>query len=198
MISTRFAVGAGQVLAAVAACLLGGCAAPPALSAPAAPVAAAPASHTVPPGPIRPAEVLPPARPIGLRAPSIGLRTDSVTEPAAGTPAGALSAGWPVRSAPPTVISAGPERDGGPAGFAGLADLGPGAQVTVHRDDDTTAVFEVYLVERFAAGAFPAERVHRATPNSELRLIAADAVEQAVDGPAETVVVFGRLVGVRE
>ena len=122
-----------------------------------------------------------PAFPVRLVVPAVGV--DAVLTGAGLDPAGALVppadpavAGWytggPVPGETgPAVIAGHVDWAGAPAVFAGLADLGPGAEVLVERADGSTERFTVTRVTRYPKDAFPAAAVYGPTPDAQLRLI---------------------------
>ncbi|MGH3341839.1 MAG: sortase domain-containing protein, partial [Carbonactinosporaceae bacterium] len=59
----------------------------------------------------------------------------------------------------------------GPAIFYTLADLSPGAEITVRRADGWDAVFELERVERYPRTSFPSERVYRRSGPPALHLL---------------------------
>jgi hypothetical protein len=195
----------GAVLALTGG-LLAGCGAP-AAPVPDTPLVAAPAAD--PTGPVRPASVLPPARPVAVAAPSIDMHTGTVVDLGLDpggvleVPPDAHTAGWSTLGPSPggtgpAVIAAHVDHSGRPGVFARLPELVAGEQVAVRRDDGTEAVFAVYRVERYPRTAFPADRVFGATPGAELRLITWGGVfDRGIGRHPDNVVAFGRLVGVR-
>ncbi|MGW6458667.1 class F sortase [Streptomyces sp. NPDC055078] len=85
----------------------------------------------------------------------------------------------------------------GPAVFYLLGSLARGSRVEVLREDGRTAVFTVYGVETHPQRGFPAERVYRDGPDSELRLITCGGGFSERTGYDGNVVVFARLTGTR-
>ena len=59
----------------------------------------------------------------------------------------------------------------GPAVFARLRDLQPGAEVVVARADGSRITFVIDRVEQHPKNAFPTEKVYGPTPDATLRLI---------------------------
>lgn len=198
--------------------VLAGCGTPtalgPSVHGPAAdvtvvPLAVAPQAPELTPAPVRPVGLLEQARPVGLSVPAVGIGTGPMTAlhvDAGGllrAPAEAATAGW--SSLGPTPGAQGPavvlghvELDGAPGVFARLAELAPGDEVGVHRDDGTEAVFTVYRTERFARARFPVDEVYGDTPDPELRLITTGGVFARSDGEhSDNLVVFARLRGTR-
>ncbi|MEU5089260.1 class F sortase [Streptomyces sp. NPDC021356] len=85
----------------------------------------------------------------------------------------------------------------GPAVFYGLGALKKGNHVEIHREDGTTAVFEVYGVEVFEKSDFPGDRVYGSKGTPELRLITCGGDYTKQTGYQGNVVVFARLAEVR-
>ena len=71
----------------------------------------------------------------------------------------------------PAIIAAHVGSKSGPAVFARLKDLRPGAEAVVTRRDGSRIVFVVDRVERHPKNAFPTASVYGPTPDSTLRLI---------------------------
>ncbi|WP_232839323.1 class F sortase [Streptomyces triticisoli] len=82
----------------------------------------------------------------------------------------------------------------GPAVFAGLGQLKPGAFVDITRADGTVARFEVDSVETFSKADFPDDQVYADTPSPELRLITCGGTyDRARQDYQANVVVFAHL-----
>ena len=79
--------------------------------------------------------------------------------------------------------------------FYDLPRLVEGDEVTVTREDGSTAVFEVYDSETFAKDAFPTRAVYYPVPDAELRLITCHEGDDASSPYPNNYVVFARLVG---
>ncbi|GAA5126101.1 class F sortase [Pseudonocardia adelaidensis] len=195
--SRALAALAGVAVAALAAC---GTPAP----GPAVPAVApaAPVESVAPPPPT------PPTTPVELTVPAIDVHTGPLLElgidadGALEVPPDAATAGWfglaPAPGSPgPAVIAGHVDYAGAPGVFRRLGELAAGAEVRVARADRSTAVFAVYLVERYAKARFPTERVYGDTADAELRLITCGG---AFDGRSghyqDNVVAYGRLVRV--
>jgi sortase (surface protein transpeptidase) len=71
----------------------------------------------------------------------------------------------------PAIIVAHVNSKSGPAVFAHLRDVQPGAEVVVTRADGSRIVFVVDRVERHPKNAFPTAEVYGPTPDATLRLI---------------------------
>jgi hypothetical protein len=118
--------------------------------------------------------------PTRLRVPAIGvdtklelLRLDKRGE--LETPRDYADAGWFAGGAAPgdvgpAVIAGHVNNRNGPAVFARLHELTPGAEVEVDRGGQTVR-FHVVAVDRYPKDAFPTEKVYGPTPDAELRLI---------------------------
>lgn len=208
----RTVVTAAGALAVGVAALLGGCGddpePPPApAAAPAAPLAAVP---TLPaPAPAEPAPVRPASHLTSLSAPAIGVRTGPLMElgldgdGALEVPPDAVTAGWfELSPSPgevgPAVIAGHVDYRGASGVFARLDELAPGDEVSVQRDDGSTAVFDVYRVERYPKSGFPTEQVYGDTAGPELRLITCGGVfDRGTGHYLDNVVAYARLVGMR-
>ncbi|WP_377015122.1 class F sortase [Arthrobacter sp. GCM10027362] len=136
---------------------------------------------------------------IGLNSPimRLGQRSDLSLEVPPGD-AGA-PAGWYVNS--PTPGARGPSVmlghvnsiEGAPGVFARLRELAPGDAVRVEREDGSSAVFEVFAVEKYAKDAFPALRVYGNTNRAELRLITCDGYDPQTGKFDDNLVVYAAL-----
>lgn len=87
------------------------------------------------------------------------------------------------------------DTDDGPAAFAGLGSLRPGAAVRVTREDGVTARFIVDSVEQHPKSSFPSERVYGRTRSPQLRLITCGGRYTKSDGYDSNIVVFAHLTG---
>jgi hypothetical protein len=151
-----------------------------------------------------PAGRLDQARPTALVVPAIDVALPALAElhgDAGGVlrmPADVAGAGWSTLG--PTPGARGPAVIVGDAAgpFGRLAELVPGDEVTVVREDGTRVVFTVHRVERFARAAFPGDEVWGDTTAAELRLVTAGGVFDRGGAPESgNVVAFARLAGVR-
>jgi sortase (surface protein transpeptidase) len=128
-----------------------------------------------------PAAARPPALPVELTIPAIGVRTSLIhlgLEPNGSlqVPASTTVAGWYTGSPRPgavgsSVIAAHVDSVSGPAVFYRLGTLRPGERVYVSRADGTMAVFGITRVQTYAKHAFPTAEVYGPAPDPELRLI---------------------------
>ncbi|MFF4792720.1 class F sortase [Streptomyces sp. NPDC001276] len=82
----------------------------------------------------------------------------------------------------------------GPAVFAELDSLEPGAVVNITRADGTVARFKVDSIDAFSKAHFPDDRVYADTATPQLRLITCGGkFDRAKGGYQENVVVFAHL-----
>ncbi|WP_445529797.1 class F sortase [Streptomyces cyslabdanicus] len=82
----------------------------------------------------------------------------------------------------------------GPAVFAELPSLEPGAVVDITRADGTVARFKVDAIDSFSKAAFPDDKVYADTATPQLRLITCGGkYDRAKDGYQDNVVVFAHL-----
>ncbi len=188
---------------AMAAGLFGG-------SSAAGPPRAEPSGAALPsttPGPA-PAEAepltLPRSVPLRLRIPSIdvdsdlmslGLQKDGTLE----VPPGAFPAGWFTGAPTPgelgPAIIAGHVRFKTPGVFERLTELRRDDEISVAREDGSSAVFVVTRVERFAKAAFPTRKVYGNIDHAGLRLITCGGLDASTNKFDENVVVFAELKG---
>ncbi|SDQ78006.1 class F sortase [Quadrisphaera sp. DSM 44207] len=198
------------------AALAGQTPAPPAPPAPgAAPVAApvvapAVAQHQVAVSSAAAgATVLARAAPVSVSVPSVGVRSPRLEtlglqdDGSLQVPVDDALAGW-YEHAPtpgelgPAVIAGHVDSREGPAVFYRLAEVRPGAEVVVAREDGSRAVFVVERVEQHPKDDFPTAEVYGTTDHPALRLITCGGDFDASSGHYESnVVVFARLVAVR-
>jgi sortase (surface protein transpeptidase) len=186
------------VLVGVAVAVLAACGAP-------APGAAVPAT---PMETAAPQSAASPATPVELTVPAIDVHAGPLldlgidTAGALEVPPDAVTAGWftlgPTPGSPgPAVIAGHVDYKGVPGVFQRLGELAPGDEVTVARADGSAAVFETYLVERYAKAQFPTERVYGNTAGPELRLITCGgAFDSRIGHYQDNVVAWARLVRV--
>lgn len=154
---------------------------------------------------------LPPARPVLLTMPAIGVQ--SRLGEVGRTPSGAVAApplyerpseaAWFRFSATPgargaAIIVGHVDDYRGPAVFFELGAVRPGARVTVRRSDGTLAIFRVDGVRRYAKARFPSRLVYGSSATPTLRLITCGGpFDAATHHYVDNVVVFASLVGVR-
>lgn len=180
---------------------------PPAGAAPSTPPAGQVAADARPggAGAERPA-VLPRSSPVHLAIAGTGVDADVVTTRRAD---GSLPVALPGRPMQLVWDAGGPapgERGAavlvghldsadGPAAFAGLGGLRAGARVRADRADGRTARFEVYAVERYAAGGVPDAFLLGDTSSGsgpQLRLVARGGTWTDDSGDDSTVVAYAR------
>lgn len=151
--------------------------------------------------PVRPVRVEIPA--LGVSVPLVDLALDSGGKLGVPDPADRDLAGWYRDGVAPgspgtAVVVAHVDTPTGPAAFAGLDTLRPGARVDVRRADGTTAGFRVYAVDEFEKRDFPSARVYGPSKDAQLRLLTCGgAYDPAAGGYQSNVVAFARLVSVQ-
>ncbi|MCX4770574.1 class F sortase [Streptomyces sp. NBC_01260] len=168
-----------------------------------APTAAAPLPAA------RPA-ALPAARPVridipglGVSAPLVDLTLDSRDKLGVPDPADRNLAGWYRDGVTPgspgnAIVVAHVDTPTGPAAFAGLDALPPGATVDVRRADRKIATFRVYAIEEYEKNDFPSTHVYGPTKDAQLRLLTCGgAYDRSAGGYQSNVVAFARLASVR-
>ncbi|WP_406453601.1 class F sortase [Streptomyces sp. NBC_00876] len=157
-----------------------------------------------------PAAPLPSSRPVrvdipglGVSAPLVDLTLDSRRKLGVPDPAERNLAGWYRDGVTPgspgnAVVVAHVDTPTGPAAFAGLDTLRPGATVDVRRADRTVATFRIYAIEEFEKDDFPSTRVYGPTKDAQLRLLTCGGVyDPAAGGYQSNVVAFARLMSVK-
>lgn len=139
---------------------------------------------------------------LGVDAPLVDLTLDSRGRLGVPDPAERNLAGWYRDGVAPgspgtAVVVAHVDTPTGPAAFAGLDSLAPGATVDVRRADRTVAAFRIYAIEEFEKRDFPSARVYGATEDAQLRLLTCGgAYDPAAGGYQANVVAFARLVSI--
>jgi Sortase domain len=151
--------------------------------------------------------VLPKSNPVAVSIPSIGVQSRLVglgLDPhgAMEVPKNPAEAGWFTRGPTPGALGpaviAGHVTWNGPAVFRRLGSMRRGDQVTVTREDGTTAVFRVTRVARFSKSRFPTEAVYGPIDHAGLRLITCGGTYDAAEHTyLDNVVVFAKLQAVR-
>ncbi|MFJ3582576.1 class F sortase [Streptomyces sp. NPDC090127] len=173
------------------------------------PLAAAAPGRAAAHAPVRAPAPLPASRPTRVRVPA--LRVDApvtaVGRDAEGwidTPPAdeADLAGWFTGAVTPgekgtAVVVGHVDTPEGRAVFYELGSLAKGQRVEIVRQDGGTAVFSVYGVEVVPKEGFPAERIYRASPTPELRVLTCGGGFSRQRGYDGNVVVSARLVDVR-
>lgn len=148
----------------------------------------------------------PPALPVWLSVPAIGVRTSLVDlgldkNGTLQVPASTAVAGWFTGGPRPgavgaAVIAGHVDSRTGPGIFFWLRTLRPGDRVYVGRADGTMAVFTVTGVRMYAKDQFPTAAVYGPVPDAELRLITCGGVfDRSLGRYLSNVVVFARLTG---
>jgi hypothetical protein len=189
------------VLLALLAATTAGCAAgPPAASPPTvgAPTSLAPSAT---PGPMvlaksRPVRVLIPAIGVNSELMDLGLQADGTLQvPSTGFPAGWFTGGPTPGEVGPAVLAGHVDWGGSPGVFYGLRDLVAGDDITVTRQDGSTAVFRVQQVKRFAKDAFPTRAVYGNLDHAGLRVITCGgAFDHEARSYVDDIVVFADLI----
>ncbi|MFF3410053.1 class F sortase [Streptomyces sp. NPDC002742] len=140
---------------------------------------------------------------LGLDAPVVGLRLDGgrrLTAPPVDDP---KLVGWYTDGPTPgergTALVVG-HRDTrtGPAVFAPLERIRPGARVEARRVDGRTAVYTVDAVRTYSKAHFPDQEVYGDRGRPELRLITCGGAYDRKAGYAANVIAFAHLTAVRE
>lgn len=158
-----------------------------------------------------------PARPTGVGAPvlavpdssaparvvipSIGVTSDleqlgMEADGKLGAPVDYRSAGWFAAGTEPgqpgpAVVAGHVDSPEGPAVFAQLDELAPGAEVLVQRADGSEVRFRVTSVESFPKDQFPTASVYGPVPRPELRLITCDgAFDRSIGHYLDNLVVY--------
>ncbi|HEV7725798.1 MAG TPA: class F sortase [Modestobacter sp.] len=194
----------GSVLAA-ALCVLAvtGCgSAPPAAPAAAVAPAASPTPAATTPAPL----VLAESRPVRVQIPAIGVDSElmdlgvqddgTLEVPPAGFPAGWFTGAPTPGELGPAVIAGHVDWAGTPGVFADLRNVVVGDEVTVTREDGSTAVFRVSQVGQFAKEAFPTAAVYGDLDHAGLRVITCGGeFDHGAQSYLENTVVFADLVG---
>ncbi|WP_337925004.1 class F sortase [Arthrobacter jiangjiafuii] len=127
----------------------------------------------------------------------VELREDGTLEVPPGNP-GAPAAWYtgspkPGDPGPAVILGHVNAEGGGPGIFADLRKLQPGDEVSVAREDGTTAVFSVVRAEQYPKDAFPTEQVYGNTAGPELRLITCDGYDPKTGTFGDNYVVYARL-----
>lgn len=175
-------------------------------TAPAA-ITATPAERPAPVPPDQPL-VLAASDPTRLVVPAIGIDTSLVglglrADGAMQVPAAAFPAGW-YTGAPtpgelgPAVLAGHVDYAGAAGVFSALHELAPGDEVTVLRQDGSTAVFGVTQVGQYDKDAFPTDAVYGDLDHAGLRLITCGgAFDRGARSYVDNIVVFAELVEAR-
>lgn len=95
----------------------------------------------------------------------------------------------------PAILVGHLDTDEGPAAFAGVGSLQPGAEIRIERADGSKAVFTVDSVEQYRKDNYPNERVYGPTQTPQLRLITCGGSYTEKDGYDSNIVAFASLRG---
>ncbi|MGH3965672.1 MAG: class F sortase [Pseudonocardiaceae bacterium] len=124
---------------------------------------------------------MPESKPVHLHVPSIGVDTDLMDlglqqDGTLEVPPDGEIAGWYTQAPTPgeigpAVIAAHVDWNGKPGVFYKLDELAPGDEVSVERQDGTTAIFLVTKVEQYPKREFPSDAVYGNIDHAGLRLI---------------------------
>ncbi len=164
-------------------------------------------SASVLPGRLVAAAPLNPASPDRLQIPALGVSTTVVglglnADGSLQVPGNFSQAGWyrasptPGALGPAVVVGHVDSAASGPAVFYRLAELRPGAGITIQRADGSTAVFTVTGVREYPKDHFPTGLVYANTSDAALRLITCGGGFDAVSGHyRDNIVVFATLTG---
>lgn len=148
------------------------------------------------------AEPAPPAAPVEVRAPSVGVVAPLVA--VGKTPDGALAvpgfgtAGWYRHSAVPgsagsAVLVGHVDSTDGPDVFHRISELRPGDEVAVGHADGARSTYEVVHVELIDKDALPIARIFDDPPHPELRLITCGgAFDRRARSYESNVIVYAR------
>lgn len=145
------------------------------------------------------------ATPVRLQIPAIGvdsdlmdlgLRADGTLEvPPTGFPAGWYTGAPTPGELGPAIIAGHVDWGGEPGVFFDLRELASGDEITVRRQDGSTARFRVERVDRFAKDQFPTQLVYADLDHAGLRLITCGGdFDRQTRSYEDNVVVFARLV----
>ena len=208
----RLTAGAAVLLISLTACATTSgetppAVAPPASTAPAAPSEAPPTETPAAAVPAPDEPMLDASAPVSVRIPVIGLdaplirtgiRADGTLEVPPGEEGSPAS--WYDGSPTPgergaSVLLGQVNSTTDDSGvFYDLPQLQEGDEVTVTREDGSTAVFEVYRLETFDKDEFPTRAVYSPVPGAELRLITCQKGDDPDLRYPNNFVVFARLI----
>ena len=189
------------VLALATSGCAGSSAAAPTSSVVAAPVTAAGLAPVVRALPAvmaqsRPVRVLIPAIRVDSELMSLGLQADGTLQvPAAGFPAGWFTGAPTPGERGPAVIAGHVDWGGSPGVFYDLRKVVVGDEISVVREDGSTAVFRVQQVGQFPKDAFPTDAVYGDLDHAGLRVITCGGdFDHAAHSYVDNTVVFADLV----
>ena len=136
---------------------------------------------------------------IGVDSSLMGLGLDAqgaMQVPAEGFPAGWYTGAPTPGETGPAVIAGHVDWAGVPGVFIELANLVPGAEISVTREDGSIARFEVTEVTTFPKDEFPTDLVYGTLDYAGLRLITCGgAFDASASSYQDNVVAFAKLVG---
>lgn len=136
---------------------------------------------------------------IGVDSSLMGLGLDAqgaMQVPAEGFPAGWYTGAPTPGETGPAVIAGHVDWAGVPGVFFELANLEPGAEISVTREDGSIARFEVTEVTTFPKDEFPTDLVYGTLDFAGLRLITCGgAFDESASSYQDNVVAFAKLVG---
>lgn len=136
---------------------------------------------------------------IGVDSSLMGLGLDAqgaMQVPAEGFPAGWYTGAPTPGETGPAVIAGHVDWDGAPGVFFELANLEPGAAISVTREDGSIARFEVTEVTTFPKDEFPTDLIYGTLDYAGLRLITCGgAFDESAGSYQDNVVAFAKLVG---
>ncbi|PVY27789.1 class F sortase [Williamsia muralis] len=136
---------------------------------------------------------------IGVDSSLMGLGLDAqgaMQVPAEGFPAGWYTGAPTPGETGPAVIAGHVDWAGVPGVFFELANLEPGAEISVTREDGSIARFEVTEVTTFPKDEFPTDLVYGTLDYAGLRLITCGgAFDESASSYQDNVVAFAKLVG---
>lgn len=146
-----------------------------------------------------PVRVLIPAIGVDSELMDLGLQADGTLQvPAEGFPAGWFTGGPTPGELGPAVLAGHVDWGGSPGVFYRLRELAPGEDISIARQDGSTAVFRVAQVEQFAKDAFPTGAVYGNLAHPGLRLITCGgAFDHRARSYVDDVVVFADMVAAR-
>jgi hypothetical protein len=190
---------------AVLAVTTSGCAGPSAAAS--APSTEAAVTVTRPPVGVLPL-VMAASRPVRVRIPAIGVDSElmdlgvqddgTLEVPPTGFPAGWFTGAPTPGELGPAVIAGHVDWAGSAGVFAHLRDVVVGDEVTVAREDGSSAVFRVSQVGQFPKDAFPTAAVYGDLDHAGLRIITCGGdFDRAAHSYRDNTVVFADLVGPR-
>ena len=143
--------------------------------------------------------------PVRVRIPAIGVDSElmelgllgdgTLQTPPTGFPAGWFTGAPTPGELGPAIIAGHVDWGGQPGVFYRLRDLNLGDEVTVGRQDGSTALFRVTRIERFPKSNFPTNLVYGAVDHAGLRLITCGgAFDKQARSYVDNIIAFAELV----